>query len=536
MVRAAVLAAAAAALTAAPIVIGQQIYDIWATTWERSNLFTYTNLGSSPINFVTKGAIGDADIVVNDGSVLQSMAGFGATLTDSSAKLLSSMKSAHSSQYWTLINTLFEPNNHANAGLSYLRVPLGASDFSASVYSFDDTWLDTSLLNFNIDNAPAYLFSTIKDIMSVNPYLKVHLLPWSPPAWMKSSGTMKGGSFITSYSTVYANYLLKALQGFKNKGITAYAIGIQNEPENSNPTYPTCLISASQEAQIGTTLRSLMNSNGFSNTKIIGFDHNWNHAGAYPVQLMESAYNAFSGVAFHCYSGSVGQQDTFEAAYPNKEIYFTECTGEYGSDWWSDIKWYMDNIFVGAVEHYAKSGLMWNLVLDGTGKPELPGSNSCGTPCRPVVTVNTDGTYTLHQEFYAMAAASKAVTPKDSGGPFAQRIAVSVGGSTSWALRVTAYVTARVNSADWLRYSLVVLNWDDTNNGVWSPTPVKTTIEFRGKQATYTFPVGVTTLWWYAPNEGVSRRDAGANTTEEFAYAQTEDGPRKAFRFHRTEV
>ncbi len=292
---------------------------------------------------------------------------------------------------------------------------------------------------------------------------------------------------------------------------------------------------------------------------------------------MEQAYNAFSGVAFHCYSGSVGQQDTFENAYPNKEIYFTECTGDYGSDWWTDIKWYMDNIFVGAVEHYAKSGLMWNLVLDGTGKPELPGSNSCGTPCRPVVTVSTDGTYTLHQEckslvsqsrdlrafrradtdrmlptcpgtvtVYAMAAASKAITPKDSGGPFAQRIGVSVGGGTSWALRVTAYVTARANAADWLRYSLVVLNWADTTNGAWAPTPVKTTIEFRGKQATYTFPVGVTTLWWYAPNEGVSRRDAsagaGANANATAAseelegYAQTEDGPRKAFRFHKTEV
>ena len=139
-----------------------------------------------------------------------------------------------------------------------------------------------------------------------------------------------------------------------------------------------------------------------------------------------------------------------------------------------------------------------------------------------------------------MAAASKAITPKDSNGPFAQRIGVSVGGTQSWALRTTAYVTARANSADWLRYSLVVLNWADTNNGAWSPTPVKTTIEFRGKQATYTFPVGVTTLWWYAPNEGVSRRaNPNANATEEFdgtAYAQTEDGPRKAFRFHRTEV
>ena len=36
------------------------------------------------------------------------------------------------------------------------------------------------LASFNIDNAPSYLFSTIKDIQSVNPAIKVHLLPWSP--------------------------------------------------------------------------------------------------------------------------------------------------------------------------------------------------------------------------------------------------------------------------------------------------------------------------------------------------------------------
>lgn len=36
------------------------------------------------------------------------------------------------------------------------------------------------LASFNIDNAPAYLFSTISDIQAVNPGIKVHLLPWSP--------------------------------------------------------------------------------------------------------------------------------------------------------------------------------------------------------------------------------------------------------------------------------------------------------------------------------------------------------------------
>ena len=53
---------------------------------------------------------------------------------------------------------------------------------------------------------------------------------------------------------------------------------------------------------------------------------------------MEDASSAFAGVAFHCYSGSVDEQDTFHTAYPTKEIYFTECSGTQGSDWWSDIK------------------------------------------------------------------------------------------------------------------------------------------------------------------------------------------------------
>ena len=73
---------------------------------------------------------------------------------------------------------------------------------------------------------------------------------------------------------------------------------------------------------------------------------------------MQQAPNAFSGVSFHCYSGNVAQQDTFHNAFPNKEIYFTECTGSYGSDWWSDIKWYMENLFIGSTQHNSMAVLM----------------------------------------------------------------------------------------------------------------------------------------------------------------------------------
>jgi hypothetical protein len=60
---------------------------------------------------------------------------------------------------------------------------------------------------------------------------------------------------------------------------------------------------------------------------------------------------------------------------------------------------------------------------------------------------------------YAMAHASRAVIPKDPGGPFAQRIGVTVGGSTNWALRVGAYQTGRANPSDPKQYTIVVLNW-----------------------------------------------------------------------------
>ncbi|KAI0365705.1 glycoside hydrolase [Pilatotrama ljubarskyi] len=497
----------ASVVTFAVPILSQQIYDIWATTWDRSQAFTYTNLAPNPIQFKSPGPIGSADIVINDAQTYQSVWGFGASLTDSSALILSNLKKKNSNSYWKLLKYLFDPTDGANsAGFSYLRIPLGASDFSATVYSFDDVSGDTALKHFDINKAPSYLFTVLNDIRSINSAIRIHLLPWSPPGWMKDTGTMNGGNFLSKYSTAYANYLLKSLQAFRSKGINVYAIGIQNEPENWNPTYPTCVMTPAQEAQIAKTLRTLMNNNGFSGVKIIGYDHNWIDGSGYPIDLMNDGSGAFAGVAFHCYAGSVAQQDAFHAAYPKKDIFFTECSGVYGSDWWSDLKWYMDNIFIGAIEHNSHTGLMWNLALDGNGQPMLPGTNSCSPPCRPVVTVNSDGSWSVNQEFYAMAQASKAILPRDAGGPWGKRIGVSVGGNQNWALRVGAYVTGRANSNDWLRYSLVVLNWNDYPNGGWSPTPVKTTIEFRGKQATYTFPVGITTLWWYAPNQGHSKR------------------------------
>ena len=89
-----------------------------------------------------------------------------------------------------------------------------------------------------------------------------------------------------------------------------------------------------------------MDDNGFGATRIISYDHNWVNGGQFPVQVLQQANYQFAGAAFHCYAGTVGQQEQFQNAFSSKELYLTECTGLFGTDWWNNIKWWMENLWV----------------------------------------------------------------------------------------------------------------------------------------------------------------------------------------------
>ncbi|KAL1660359.1 glycoside hydrolase family 30 protein [Schizophyllum commune] len=477
----------------ARLATSQQIFDVH----DQNHLFAAVGPGvASPINFDVPGASASADIVVDETTIHQAIAGYGASLTDASASVLNGLKTVNKDKYQELLNKLFDvTDSNGNAGLTYLRVPLGATDFSANVWSFDEPDGDTALDHFDVNNAPAELFSVIQDILSVSPDIKIHILPWSPPGWMKDSGTMKGGVLKNEYQHVFANYLLKCLQAFKDKGITAYAISIQNEPENNNDSLPSTVYTAAKEAAVGKALRTLMDKNGFNNVKLIGYEHNWDHAAEYPVHLLDAAPDAFAGVSFHCYRGTVDQMEEFYEKYKDKEIYSEECTGTSNTDWWADVKWTTQILGIDATKHHAMSSLYWNLALDENGGPQLDGASSCEHEggCTGLVEVKSDGTYVLRQQYYALAQLSKAILPKDAGGPFGKRIGVSVTGDQSWALVVGAFLTERGVANEPSRYSLVVLNWEYF---LWLTILHQATILFKGKQVKYTFPVGVSTLFW----------------------------------------
>src|SRR5258708_13706260 len=154
------------------------------------------------------------------------------------------------SQRNALMQQLFDPNQ--GIGISFVRIPMGASDFSVNgPYSYDDSpavQTDPNLNNFSISHALAYIIPILQQAHSLNPNLKFMANPWSPPAWMKTNGSMLGvsngvtGTLNAADYGPLAQYFVKFIQPYQSQTIPIYAITPQSEPLSAPTIYPaiTC--------------------------------------------------------------------------------------------------------------------------------------------------------------------------------------------------------------------------------------------------------------------------------------------------------
>jgi len=364
------------------------------------------------VSFTKGGSSTGLVIRVNESAKYQQIDGFGASLTDSSAWVVANrLTAAQQSSLW---QSLFSPSD--GIGISFLRQPMGATDFSASGnYSYDDMppgQADPTLANFSLAHDTAYITPLLQQALTVNPKLKITAVPWSPPGWMKASGTMNGGNINTAYFPSLAQYFVKFVQGYQQQGIPIYAVMPQNEPLNSNSGYPTAYLAAGDEATfISTNLGPALSAAGLGSVKIFGYDHNWDNTAYAEAVLADAAASSYvAGSAFHCYAGDVGAQSTVKNAYPNKDIWFTECSGTAGSNFAEDLVWNAENLLIGATRNWGRSVSLWNLVLDQNSGPQNGGC----TKCRGVVTVDestTPPTITNNVEYYILGHVAKFVQP-----------------------------------------------------------------------------------------------------------------------------
>src|SRR5258707_12853760 len=167
---------------------------------------------------------GTAGIQIDPSARFQEILGFGAAFSDASCYLLSELAPE---KRQALLADLLGPDG---LRLSVGRTCIGASDYSRYPYSFDDSIdPDPDLQKFSIEHDCDYILPTLREAQKVNQELFLFSSPWSPPGWMKASGSMLGGSMRKKYLSAYAQYLVKFLQGYSEEGAKIRAVTTQNE-------------------------------------------------------------------------------------------------------------------------------------------------------------------------------------------------------------------------------------------------------------------------------------------------------------------
>ena len=345
------------------------------------------------------------NIEVDSTITYQAVDGFGYTLTGGSAFLINRLPSGEKQ---SLLQELFG-KNESSISISYLRTSIAASDLSAEVFSYDDMpagQTDVTLSNFSLSKDTVDLIPLLKEILAINPGIKIMGSPWSAPVWMKDNASTVGGNLQPQYYSVYAQYFVKYIQAMKAHGITIDAITPQNEPQHGGNN-PSMVMSAQQQADFIKNHLGPAFASANVSTKIIIWDHNCDNP-QYPITILNDAAAKpyIDGSAFHLYAGNIDALSTVHASHPDKNLYFTEQWTSSTGSFDGDFKWHMRNVMIGSMRNWSRIALEWNLANDGGYNPHTPGG--C-TQCKGALTI--DGVISRNVAYYIVAQVSKFVAP-----------------------------------------------------------------------------------------------------------------------------
>jgi len=486
---------------------------VWLTTVD--GVQRLSDAGTVPF---TRAAPTDLTVTVDPSRSYQSIQGFGAALTDSSAAVLYRLDP---DLRRTVMASLFDPKT--GDGLSYLRVPMGASDFVAERhYTYDDLpagQTDYSMRRFSIEHDRAQILPLLREARRLNPRLQILASPWSPPAWMKTNGSLIGGRLIDDPAIyrAYTTYFVKFLQSYARAGVPVDAVTLQNEPQNRTPSgYPGTDLPVAQETALIKVLGPALRRAGLR-TDILAYDHNWTEhpgdiASTPPGSSPEEDYAAdvlsdpaaarwVAGTAFHCYYGDPSAQTRLHQRFPTKDIYFTECSGSKSADpasTFSDtLKWHARNLVIGTTRNWSRTMVNWNLALDPDGGPHVGG---CGT-CTGVVTVGPGQTVTRNAEYYTLGHLTRFVRPG------AVRIASTSFGTTGWNGQIMDVAFRNPDGS----IALVVHNENDD--------PRSFAVAVGGVAFSYTLPGGALATFTWPGWIGSDRQDRLLPATGQVATA-----------------
>ncbi|WP_299682846.1 carbohydrate-binding protein [uncultured Dokdonia sp.] len=361
----------------------------------------------TPTSF-NNGEIPNATINVEEQETFQTIDGFGFMMTQGSAQVLNDLNPNLQN---SILQETFNPNNDGSK-LSVMRISIGASDLSNSVYFYNNTPGDINMNNFSLDGPDKEdLIPIIKKVLEINPNIKILATPWSAPTWMKtnrdtSSNPAIGGSLDPQFYEAYARYFVRYLQEMEAEGIPIWGITPQNEPENPFNEPSMAMTSNEQLDFINNHLGPQIEAAGFT-PRIIAFDHNCDNPG-YPINILNNSTYA-EGAAFHLYDPGANIEAMSEVRNATgKNVYFTEQFTSSNGEFNGDFGWHIENVVIGSLRNWSRTVIEWNYAADPDSNPRTPGG--CDE-CLGAITVNNSNSITRNVSYYIISQISKFVQP-----------------------------------------------------------------------------------------------------------------------------
>lgn len=450
---------------------------VYTTTADRQKQFAVSTTG-----FATEDNLSPSTIRIDAATKYQTMDGFGAAVTGSTCCNLLKMPEADRAKF---LKQTFDKTE--GMGYSYIRISIGCSDFSLSEYTCCDT---KGIENFGLtDEETKYVIPVLKEILAINPDIKIMATPWTCPKWMKvndintkgAHDSWTGGHLNPDYYQDYATYFVKWIQAFKAEGINIYAVTPQNEPLNAGNSASLLMYWDEQLAFVRDALGPKFEAAGIS-TKIYAFDHNYNYDNMdsqqhYPLNIYAdpAASKYFEGAAYHNYGGNVSEMGYIHEQAPQKSLIFTETsigTWNDGQNFEKRLMEDMEEVGLKTIANYSSAVMVWNLMLDSERGPYRPGG--CAT-CFGAVDIYSGDyvTITGNSHYYVVGQLSSVVK---SGA-----VRVAAGGYTSGDVLYEAFVNPDGSHA------LVLLNKgaaksvvvDDATHHFTAEIPAKSVVSYK---------------------------------------------------------
>lgn len=326
----------------------------------------------------------EMSIFVNTSKAFQEIVGIGGAITDASAEVFAKLPADKQQE---LIQAYY-----SEAGINYslLRTPIHSCDFSSASFTYVEEG-DQTLSSFGISHDLEYRIPMIKRALAAGNEIITYASPWSPPAYMKTNGSMlQGGKLKPEYYGLWAQYYVKFIEAYEALDIPIWGLTIQNEPM-ATQRWESCIYTAEDERDfLKNHLGPTLANSGMGDKKIIVWDHNRDLITRRANVILgdPEAAKYVWGTGFHWYETWTGSQPKFDnlgavkASFPDKALMFTEgCNEKFDYEQlqrWTNAERYgrsMINDFNMGTAGWTD----WNILLDEKGGPNHVG-NYCFAP------------------------------------------------------------------------------------------------------------------------------------------------------------